>query len=182
MGTIKTTNIEPIANNGTVTLGSSGDTFTVPSGVTVAGAMANTPSFYAKLSASQSISSGSWTKINLNAEEWDTDNAFDTSNYKFTVPSGEGGKYFIGYSLATDSVIDDNERLLGKLYLNTNPVTPSTTGDRGTGSNVDLFLNFSTLMDLSAGDYLELYAYQNEGASQNILANYTRMWGNKLIG
>ena len=190
MGTIKTTNIEPIADNGTVTLGSSGDTFTVPSGVTVNMSNAtqtgvggdNTPSFYAKLSASQSISSGSWTKINLNAEEWDTDNAFDTSNYKFTVPSGEGGKYFIGYSLATDSVIDDNERLLGKLYLNTNPVTPSTTGDRGTGSNVDLFLNFSTLMDLSAGDYLELYAYQNEGASQNILANYTRMWGNKLIG
>ena len=35
MGTIKATNIEPIANNGTVTLGSSGDTFTVPSGVTV---------------------------------------------------------------------------------------------------------------------------------------------------
>ena len=48
MGTIKTTNIEPIANNGTVTLGSSGDTFTVPSGVTVAGAMANTPAFLAK--------------------------------------------------------------------------------------------------------------------------------------
>jgi hypothetical protein len=36
MGTIKTTNIEPIANNGTVTLGSSGDTFTIPSGVTLA--------------------------------------------------------------------------------------------------------------------------------------------------
>ena len=35
MGTIKTTNIEPIADNGTVTLGSSGDTFTVPSGVTI---------------------------------------------------------------------------------------------------------------------------------------------------
>ena len=32
MGTIKTTNIEPIADNGTVTLGSSGDTFTIPSG------------------------------------------------------------------------------------------------------------------------------------------------------
>jgi|TARA_R100000455_G_C6193435_1_gene66877 hypothetical protein len=36
MGTIKTTNIEPIADNGTVTLGSSGDTFTIPSGVTLA--------------------------------------------------------------------------------------------------------------------------------------------------
>ena len=33
MGTIKATNIEPIADNGTVTLGSSGDTFTLGSGV-----------------------------------------------------------------------------------------------------------------------------------------------------
>ena len=34
MGTIKATNIEPIADNGTVTLGSSGDTITIPSGAT----------------------------------------------------------------------------------------------------------------------------------------------------
>ena len=36
MGTLKTTKIEPIANNGTVTLGSSGDTIAIPSGVTLA--------------------------------------------------------------------------------------------------------------------------------------------------
>ena len=36
MGTLKTTNIEPIANNGTVTLGSSGDTIAIPSGSTFA--------------------------------------------------------------------------------------------------------------------------------------------------
>ena len=34
MGTVKVTNIEPIADNGTVTLGSSGDTITTGSGVT----------------------------------------------------------------------------------------------------------------------------------------------------
>ena len=37
MGTIKATNIEPIADNGTVTLGSSGDTIAVGSGVTANG-------------------------------------------------------------------------------------------------------------------------------------------------
>lgn len=36
MGTIKATNVEPIADNGTVTLGSSGDTISIPSGVTLA--------------------------------------------------------------------------------------------------------------------------------------------------
>ena len=35
MGTIKTTNIESISGSGTVTLGTSGETFNVPSGVTL---------------------------------------------------------------------------------------------------------------------------------------------------
>ena len=142
----------------------------------------NTPSFYAKLSAAQSISSGSWTKINLNAEDWDTDSSFDTSTYKYTVPTGEGGKYLIGYSLGTDSVIDDNERLLGKIYLNGSGYNPMTTQERGTATDTDLFVSMNSIMDLSAGDYLELYAYQNEGSSQSMLATYTRMWGFKLIG
>jgi len=37
MGTVKVTNIEPIADNGTVTLGGSGDTITLGSGATVTG-------------------------------------------------------------------------------------------------------------------------------------------------
>ena len=63
MGTIKTTNIEPIADNGTVTLGSSGDTFTGPSGVHIAGGMANTPAFEANLSSEQSASNDTYTKM-----------------------------------------------------------------------------------------------------------------------
>ena len=35
MGTLKTTNIQSISGSGTVTLGTSGETFTVPSGVTI---------------------------------------------------------------------------------------------------------------------------------------------------
>ena len=42
MGTIKATNIEPIADNGTVTLGGSGDIFTLGSGTKA--------SFYIQLS------------------------------------------------------------------------------------------------------------------------------------
>ena len=157
------------------------DTYDFTGTVTGAGGV-NTPSFYAKLSSAQSIGGGSWTKINLNAEDWDTDSGFDTSTYKYTVPTGEDGKYLIGYSLGTDSVIDDNERLLGKIYINGSGYNPITTQARGTGSNVDLFVSMNSIIDLSAGDYLELYAYHNEGSSQSMLATYTRMWGFKLIG
>ena len=103
MGTIKTTNIEPIADNGTVTLGSSGDTFTVPSGVTVNMSSAtqtgvggaNTPSFDARASSNQTgLTSGGWTKVQFDTELFDVGGGYDATNDKFVVPSGEAGKYF----------------------------------------------------------------------------------------
>jgi hypothetical protein len=100
MGTIKTTNIEPIADNGTVTLGSSGDTFTVPSGVTVNMSSAtqtgvggvNTPAFYAYLGSDQTgIGDTTTAKITIDTEVLDTDNCFASN--KFTPTTA--GKYFL---------------------------------------------------------------------------------------
>ena len=43
------------------------------------------------------ISSGAYTKIQMNTERVDTDNAFDnSSNYTFTVPN-KAGKYFFDW-------------------------------------------------------------------------------------
>ena len=82
MGTIKATNVEPIADNGTVTLGSSGDTFTVPSGVTVNMSSAtqtgvggtSTPAFEAYLGGSggQALSNDTITKVQFDTELYDT--------------------------------------------------------------------------------------------------------------
>ena len=99
MGTIKTTNIEPIADNGTVTLGSSGDTFTMSSGVTMtvpSGAMSgqNYPAFKAIMANAQSISANTLTVVQINSEVFDIGGYFNTSTYRFTPPAG---KYcFIG--------------------------------------------------------------------------------------
>ena len=51
----------------------------------------NTPTFYASLSANQSVSSNTWTKVTLDQEVFDADNVFASN--KFTVPSA--GKYLI---------------------------------------------------------------------------------------
>ena len=94
MGTIKTTNIEPIADNGTVTLGSSGDTFALGSGVLQSNLMY--PAFGASVTSDQVITASTWTKIEFDNEILDTNNAYDpTTNYRFTVPSGQAGKYYI---------------------------------------------------------------------------------------
>ena len=101
MGTIKATNIEPIADNGTVTLGSSGDTLTVSSGATlnVSGTPGTgirmKPFFKVYKSANTNLSSATATLVTHNGVIYNADTVYDTSTGKFTVPSGEGGYYFL---------------------------------------------------------------------------------------
>ena len=100
MGTIKTTNIETITGSGTLTLGQSGETVNIPSGVTITNngtqtgfGGTNTPAFLANLSGDQSISDGVVTLLQFNTEVFDTDSMYDTSTYRFTPTVA--GKYWV---------------------------------------------------------------------------------------
>jgi hypothetical protein len=194
MGTIKTTNIQSISGSGTVTLGTSGETFTVPSGVTVNMSSAtqtgvggnNTPSFKATLSGNQVIGNNTFTKAALATEVWDTDSAWDTSNYRFTVPSGEGGKYvftarFLFYYLANEDIFE------ARFYKNGSSLGGSTFRETGsTSSAAQQVDNSSTIVvNLSAGDYIELFVKHNEGGNQTLYGpgnGDTYLAGYKLIG
>jgi hypothetical protein len=194
MGTIKATNIEPIADNGTVTLGSSGDTFTIPSGATLDLSSAtqtgvggtNTPAFYVTPSADQTnISDNVLTQINFGQENFDTDNAFASNT--FTVPSGKGGKYFFNVTL----FIETN----GGQALNSCEVYFYVNGAQNiytnTQQNPHTFagLVHTGVLDLSAGDTVKVYArvdVDNGGTfnvNQDNPANTSRCWwvGYKLI-
>ena len=59
-----------------------------------------TPAFNARMSASQTLSNETYTKVDFDTERFDTDSAYDHStNQRFTVPSGKAGKYFFLYKL-----------------------------------------------------------------------------------
>ena len=187
MGTIKTTNIEPIADNGTVTLGGSGDTFTVPSGVTVNMSSAtqtgvggtNTPSWLAYLSSAQSISNQTATTLVYQAEVYDTASAYNTSNGVFTVPSGQGGKYFVTFATRfnnwnySDASIYINDGGSGLLTMENG----DTDGDNNTLMN-------SGIVSLSEGATIKVDFYQNGGGTASMRANQSNSWfgGFKLIG
>ena len=55
----------------------------------------NTPSFFAYLGSVQTFSASTHTTVALNQESFDTASGFDTSTHKYTVPSGQGGKYYL---------------------------------------------------------------------------------------
>jgi len=145
---------------GTITTSSGSGTITIPSGVSLSGGVANSPSFLVSNTANNTgKTDNAYSKLTYNVETYDTDNAFDLSNNKFTVPTGQGGKYFFAITefYAGDSASCNNFFLA--LYKN-----GSITTSRHYGNGIafaDISPIFSTVLDLSAGDYIELYGRVN---------------------
>lgn len=143
----------------------------------------NTPAFRARLSGNQSIPNSTQTKIQLDTEDWDTDNAFDsTTNYRFTVPTNQAGKYIFTASLTAEN-IDDGEFFSFNLYLN--GIQQQLTGQAkqfSPGTNQTLRFTATGYINLSVGDYIEAYVSHNEGGSINLRSAETSFGGYKLIG
>ena len=102
-GTLKVSNIQTSSGSGTITLGQSGETISIPSGCTITNSGtqtgfggANTPAFSAKMSGTQTISHNTSTKVTFDTEVFDTDSAYDHStNYRFTPQTA--GKYSVSH-------------------------------------------------------------------------------------
>ena len=94
MSKILVDTIDTRSGTSNLTIGSSNSSqITLKSGATLTNFPANTPAFSVVKNADQDISTDSDTKVTWETELYDTDSAFASN--KFTVPTGEGGKYFL---------------------------------------------------------------------------------------
>ena len=93
-------------------------TVTVPAVTGTAMVSANMPAFSAYYNGSlQSISANTWTKIILNAEDFDTASCFDsTTNYRFT--PNVAGYYQINLVISSDISGSSNAWISGAIYKN----------------------------------------------------------------
>jgi hypothetical protein len=195
-GTLKVGTITTSSGSGTITLGQSGETVSVPSGVTFTNSGTatgfggtNTPYFSAYLSSTQSgLNDDAITKINLNAEYADSNNAFDsTTNYRFTVPSGEGGEYFLTAKFNGSTQADqDNKDTQVYIYKNGSSLARGRGLLTDSSSDVtQIEANASIITTLAAGDYIELYgrvnSSSNAGNNQAIANGFTVLSGYKLV-
>ena len=122
------------------------------------GAIANTPSFRAEVASNQNVTDGSATLINFGTETFDNGSCYDGTN-KFTVPSGEAGKYYV-YSHCYLNPSDLNRANNLSIYLYKNNSRwmmgkrdyRSNTGSAGSVTCQDT-------MDLAVGDYIQIYAF-----------------------
>jgi hypothetical protein len=156
-GILKVGTITTSSGSGNITLGQSGETISVPTGVSVSGSISNKPAFFARLSANQDVSDNVATKVQCDEEILDSDNCYDNStNYRFT-PNVAGKYYVYGYVsqdggnstlISTQTIIYKN----GSLYQRSYEIPANNYGATSSpfvGCVVDM--NGTT-------DYIELYA------------------------
>jgi hypothetical protein len=183
MSKLETNTIDTVSGTTNLTIGSTNtSTITMPSGEVTGHCF---PSFRVQPSATQNVPNQTWTKLNFNTEIWDTDSAYDTSTYRFTVPSGKAGKYFTQYSVgvrdsATINVVDI------AWYLNGAQDRTFRRYHQASSTSNQYQTQVQTMtINLSVGDYLELYMWQNAGGNlevNNQNANLDSYWSLFRIG
>jgi len=172
--------------SGTITIGASGETINVVgtlqnNGSAVGGT--NTPAFFAHKTSSQTINDVTTTKVTWNTTVFDTHSAFASD--KFTVPSGQGGKYYFTNFMH----IYDGEEVIDRInrsWRKNGSQVGSNDMRNSSGNIVTRNSASSMILDLSAGDYIETYIYANTTDNGTFLVYgeaeyYSYFYGYKLI-
>jgi len=161
------------------------DTFAFSGTVSGAGE-SNTPYFeLTRITSNQTgLSDGSFTKVQFNEATLDSGSGADVStNYRYTIQSGDAGKYFIITNcIGETSSGDDNKdttlqiRKNGSSIATTEFETSSSSDAQRIGKTV------YTIEDLSVGDYIETYISINSSSNANsgIVKSGARLSGFKL--
>lgn len=121
--------------------------------------------FSARMSSSQSISNGVWTKINFNTEDFDTHGKYNTGTYRFT--PGLLGKYLVTLELKFLSM-NDQTGLNAAIYKNgvLDRVTTITVSYLSTG---DIVASLAAIIEVTnIADYIEGYGIQFNGNSRSV--------------
>ncbi len=125
----------------------------------------NGPAFSAYSNANQNISTSSYTKLQFQTEEFDTNSNYDNAtNYRFT-PTVAGYYQIYGSAIFNISPTTLNGVLL--IYKNGSAFKSVV----GFGSNLNAWFNptISSLVYLNGTtDYIEMYIWQSSGSTQAV--------------
>jgi hypothetical protein len=137
----------------------------------------NTPAFHAHKTSGQTIATGTSTLVTFEAEDFDTDSAFDLSNERFTPQVA--GKYFLYASIRWDTGTDFDISYLS-IAKNGNDVF--------TGGMGNVYYNFTKVAGVveanGSTDYFTVKTQHNMGSNLNTQSgDYGNYFGGfKLIG
>jgi hypothetical protein len=190
-GTLKVSNIQTSSGSGTITIGQSGETIALGTGASQTLA-ANTPAWYARRNSSQTISNQTYTKIEFGSEVVDTDSAYDNStNYRWTCPSGKAGKYYIFGNLFLDSGDNANFEYGWMQFRRNGTAFAEHIVDGRSTNGRQYSVGHAFINDVAVGDYYEIFAYISDSSGSPSIkggsagasdGNSSNFGGYKLIG
>jgi hypothetical protein len=152
-------------NTSTITLGVSGDTVNIPSGVTIANSgtatgfgEANTPYFHVYKTSDQSISHNSSTKLTWDTASTQSSSAFDLTNNKFTATVA--GRYL--FAVRVGFYDSDNNLKRATVYNYKNNSGYRTNDFFMANGGIRNAMVYDTwIEDVAVNDYFEVYVLQN---------------------
>ena len=144
----------------------------------------NTPNFSAnRISGAVTFPVNTATKLVFNNELYDSASAYDTATGRFTVPAGQGGKYHFSATFLSYEIVNNNiTSWYTYFYKNgSNELFAAQSETASFGSYRRNVLGAD--LELSAGDYIELYARVGTTGTAGIEVGhaYNRFSGYKLI-
>ena len=137
------------------------DDFAFTGTITGAGE-SNAPSFSTSITSNQNITNAADVKVAFATEQYDTGSDFDTTNYKFVVPSA--GKYFFSTMVVAQAEGTVLSNAYVKFKINgSNKQVPFWYGG---GPSTNIFssikylpMSLTCCYNLSASDYVEVFVY-----------------------
>jgi len=148
---------------------------------------ANTPAFNARMSASQTLSNETYTKVDFDTERFDTDSAYDHStNQRFTVPSGQAGKYFFYTNFINSGQAAANLQNTRIAFYKNGSQYIQNIWNFNSNDIYYAGMQLSAVIDLSASDYIEVYCRISDSSGSPAIDGsgdtLTEFSGYKLIG
>jgi hypothetical protein len=123
------------------------------------------PAFVAYGDADQVISTGTYTKVAYNVETYDTNNNYDTTNYRF-LPTVAGYYLINAYTewqnTASTALRSLNLYRNGSLFRRSQQQSFATSGNTAASFTGIIYFNGTT-------DYVEMYVIQSTGSNLSIL-------------
>lgn len=117
-------------------------------------------------SATQAITTATYTAVSWDGEGWDTNAYHDnvTNNSRVTIPSGKAGKYLVTVNIIYAASATGSIRLVN-IYKN-----GTGTGDQNFATNASFNSTAicSKVFDLAVGDYIQAFCYQDSGGNLNV--------------
>jgi hypothetical protein len=125
------------------------------------------------LSATQPLTNITYAPISWDAETFDTD-SFHSSGAltRLTIPAGLGGKYMVTANVGFEGQVTP-AGFRGLIITKNGDQNSNVVShwQNATVTGVGTYNTVSAVVDLAAGDYVQAYVYQSQGATINITSN-----------